>query len=105
MAELDEEEDVVFKALVVEAAWVVGASWALGDKKIIGRMKQEILQHLLTLNLRDMLPILKKSGDLGRGAIASARRSIGGATSRGVGGGLARWEEYSGNLIIDLISG
>ena len=51
-----------------------------------------------------MLPILNKSGDLGRGAIASARRSIGGATSRGVGGGLARWEEYSGNLIIDLIS-
>ena len=55
MAELDEEEDVVFKALVVEAAWVVGASWALGDKTIIGRMKQEILQHLLTFKLIYML--------------------------------------------------
>ena len=33
MAELDEEEDVVFKALVVEAAGVVRASWALNDKK------------------------------------------------------------------------
>ena len=38
MAELDEEEDVVFEALVVEAAWVVGASWALGDRKLIGRV-------------------------------------------------------------------
>ena len=33
MAELDEEEDVVFKALIVEAAGVVRASWALNDKK------------------------------------------------------------------------
>ena len=38
MAEFDQQEDVVFKALVVEAAWVVGASWALGDRKIIGRV-------------------------------------------------------------------
>ena len=38
MAELDEQEDVVFEALVVEAAGVVGASWALGDRKIIGRV-------------------------------------------------------------------
>ena len=37
MAELDQEEDVVFKALVVEAAWVVGASWALSENKIIGK--------------------------------------------------------------------
>ena len=36
MAELDEKEDVVFKALVVEAAWVVGTSWALSDMKIVG---------------------------------------------------------------------
>ena len=49
MAELDEEEDVVFKALVVEAAWVVGASWALGDRKIIGRMTNWLLQHPLIL--------------------------------------------------------
>ena len=34
MAELDQEEDVVFEALVVEAAWVVGAGWALGDRSI-----------------------------------------------------------------------
>ena len=39
MAELDQEEDVVFKALVVEAAWVVGASWALSENKIIGKEK------------------------------------------------------------------
>ena len=39
MAELDQEEDVVFKALVVEAAWVVGASWALSENKMIGKVK------------------------------------------------------------------
>ena len=38
MAELDQEEDVVFKALVVEAARVVGASWALSENKMIGKV-------------------------------------------------------------------
>ena len=42
MAELDQEEDVVFEALVVEAAWVVGAGWALSDRRIIERVKNNI---------------------------------------------------------------
>ena len=40
MAEFDQQEDVVFKALVVEAAWVVGTSWALQRNKIIEMAKK-----------------------------------------------------------------
>ena len=40
MAEFDQQEDVVFKALVVEAAWVVGTSWALQRNKIIEMVKK-----------------------------------------------------------------
>ena len=46
MGELDEEEDVVFEALVVETGGVVRASWALGDEKMIGQVKEDILHRL-----------------------------------------------------------
>ena len=52
MAELDQEEDVVFKALVVEAAWVVGASWALSENKMIGKEKNSIFFLQLPLQGR-----------------------------------------------------
>ena len=47
MAELDEQEDVVFEALVVEAAGVVGASWALGEKKLIGLILNKLSLKIL----------------------------------------------------------